>query len=228
LYGTVDGGATARRILAYALEISLRLLHPFMPFVTEELWQNLPRSGDSRNGSGLLAAAAWPRADSRLVDDEAEDRFARVQALVTAVRTIRAEYGVEPGRAVRAFVEPTSTAALEAFNAEQRTIERLAKVSRLTVGSAGEGVGAHQVLPDGSTVFVPLGDAIDITRECTRLGAEAERLEKQLASLSARLSNEQFLSRAPAAVVEGERAKEKSWGEQLDALRGKLRVLGCG
>jgi valyl-tRNA synthetase len=226
LYGTLPGGDTARSILAYTLETSLRLLHPFMPFITEELWQNLPRA--ELGEESLLATAEWPQVQSELVDDEAEERFAKVQALVTAIRTIRAEYGVEPGRPVRAMVEPASTAALEAFNAEQRTIERLAKLSKLILESSHDGVGAHQVLPDGSTVFIPLGDAIDVAKECARLGGEVQRLEKQLQALVARLANEQFVSRAPAAVVEGERVKEKSWRDQLAALGAKLKVLGCG
>ena len=104
LYGTAPGGDVARSVLADVLGTSLRLLHPVMPFVTEELWQHLP--GSSR----LLVQTPWPVADQRLVDAEADDRFARVQALVTAVRTIRADYGVEPGKAVRAAVEPSCPA----------------------------------------------------------------------------------------------------------------------
>ncbi|MBI4502621.1 MAG: valine--tRNA ligase [Gemmatimonadetes bacterium] len=225
LYGSSEGGAIARAVLAYALETSLRLLHPFMPFVTEELWQNLPRRPNSE--TTLLALSSWPEADARLLDAEAEDRFARVQALVTAVRTVRSEYGVEPGRSIRAVVEPASTAALEAFNAEQHTIERLAKIGRLSMQAGADGIGAHQVLPDGSSVFVPLGDAIDVKKECARLGEELARLDQQLGNLTATLANENFINRAPAAVVERVRAKEKSWREQRETLAGKLRVLGC-
>src|SRR5207244_12901156 len=109
LYGTSDGRETARAVLAYALETSLRLLHPFMPFVTEELWQNLPRPSRPGADQTLLALTPWPQDDNRLVDAGAEDRFARVQELITAVRTVRAEYGVDPGRTIRAVgVEPAS------------------------------------------------------------------------------------------------------------------------
>jgi valyl-tRNA synthetase len=87
--------------------------------------------------------------------------------------------------------------------------------------------GAHAVLPDGSTVFVPLADAIDLRKECERLGRERERLERQLEAQAARLANSDFLSRAPAEVIERERAKERSWREQRDALAAKLRDLGC-
>ena len=94
-------------------------------------------------------------------------------------------------------------------------------------GAKPEGVGAHQVLSDGSAVFVPLGSAIDVERECRRLGAELERLDKQLATVKHKLANQQFVTRAPADVVEREREKEQSWHEQRETLAIKLRDLGC-
>ena len=87
--------------------------------------------------------------------------------------------------------------------------------------------GAHQVLPDGSSVFVALGDAIDVQQECARLAGELERIDEQLAGVAAKLSNQQFITRAPADVVERERDKERSWREQRETLADKLRALGC-
>jgi valyl-tRNA synthetase len=150
-----------------------------------------------------------------------------VQELVTAVRNIRSEYGVAPGRTVRAMVRPAGVDAVEAFNAEQRTIERLAKIERLTLGDAPSGIGAHAVLRDGSAVFVPLGDAIDVARECARLREELTRVDGQLAALASTLGNERFLAKAPPDVIERERAKETSWRDQRATLAEKLRVLGC-
>jgi valyl-tRNA synthetase len=223
LYGSAAGGETARSVLLYVFQTVLMLLHPVMPFITERMWANLPGSN-----TPLLAGTAWPRHTAAFIDEEAEDRFARVQALVGAVRTVRAEYGVAPGTAVPARVSPSSTAALEAFNAEQGTIERLAKITELTMdGRDTVGAGAHQVLPDGSGVFVPLGDAIDVEKECGRLAGELQRLESQLAGVARKLANEQFLSRAPADVVNRERDKERSWQEQREALAAKLQALGC-
>jgi valyl-tRNA synthetase len=137
---------------------------------------------------------------------------------------------------VRAIVQPSGPPASEAFLAERNTIERLAKLSALTLdggagGTAGAGeqseAGAHAVLSDGSTVFVPLEDAIDVRKECERLGKERDRLDRQLEVLRAKLANRQFTERAPAEVVERERAKEQSWREQRDALQAKLSALGC-
>ncbi|MFQ6045015.1 MAG: valine--tRNA ligase [Gemmatimonadales bacterium] len=225
LYGAAPGGDTARAIVAHVFAAALKLLHPLMPFVTEELWKHLPRAEQT-----LLAAATWPVPDDTLLDEEAEDRFERVKALITAVRSVRAEYRIPPGVEVDAAVQPSSTAALEAFNAEQRTIERLAKLSRLHMADkldAQEEAGAHEVLFDGSAVFVPLGEAIDIGKECARLRAEFDRLSGQLKSLEKKLANEQFVERAPPEVVNREREKERSWREKRDVLAEKLRALGC-
>ncbi len=224
LYGVADGGDVARSILCSVLESTLRLLHPFTPYITEELWQHLPGHREP-----LLAGAEWPTVDGRRVDEEAEDYFGRVQELVNAVRGIRSEYGVPPGTSVAASVQPASRAAVEAFNAEQRTIERLAKIEHLALSEQGAtaGAGAHHVLTDGSAVFVPLGSTIDVERECRRLTAELERLDAQLVTVKRKLANAQFVSRAPAEVVAREREKEQSWHEQRETLATKLRDLGC-
>ena len=132
-----------------------------------------------------------------------------------------------PGTAIPVFVQPAGTPALEAFNAEQHTIERLAKIEEFSVKKHEGAVGAHAVLPDGSSVFVPLGDAIDIERECARLSSELSRLDKQLTVVRAKLANQQFVERAPAEVVEREREKEQSWQDQRERLASKLRALGC-
>jgi len=198
------------------------LLHPVMPFITEELWGHLP--GDSEE---LLASSAWPTRDMSYLDDEAEQQFALVQAVVSGVRTIRAEYHVPPGAVLQAEIAPATPAALQAVNAEQQTVQRLAKISELSIVEKAEGVGGHAVLPDGSAVFVPLGDAIDVQQECARLRGELDRLDGQLERVTKKLANEQFVSRAPAEVVDREREKEQTWREQCDTLAAKLGALGC-
>ncbi|MBI3982211.1 MAG: valine--tRNA ligase [Gemmatimonadetes bacterium] len=223
LYGSAPGGDAAKSVLVSVLDTALRLLHPVMPFVTEQLWEQLPGKREP-----LLAAAAWPQPNSAWLDDEAEDRFARVQALVNAVRSVRAEYGVPPSRPVRAFVRPGSAASLDAFTAERGTVERLAKIIDLRLdGGASSEAGAHAVLEDGTDVFVPLGDAIHVKQECERLRRELDRLEGQLEALAAKLANPQFASRAPAEVVARERAREQAWREQREILAAKLKSLGC-
>ncbi|MFQ5703488.1 MAG: valine--tRNA ligase [Gemmatimonadales bacterium] len=223
LYGTAAGGAHARGVLSHVFRTALKLLHPIMPFLTEELWRHMPGAAGK-----LLASSEWPTPDDDFADAEAEDLFGKIMALITAVRTDRAEYHIPPSTLLRVVVEPADEAARAVFELERETIARLAKVGELEVdyGEPDE-VGAHTVLSDGSSVFVPLGDAIDIRKECARLSSEAERLDRQLSGVAAKLKNEKFVSRAPADVVERERAKERSWQEQREVLSAKLRALGC-
>jgi len=222
LYGNAPGGDVARGILIHVFDVALRLLHPVMPFITEELWGHLP--GDREQ---LLATAPWPVAQDAFIDAEAEQQFGLVQALVSAVRTIRAEYRVPPGATLRVTVAPASAAALAGVNAEQQTIQRLARISTLSIDEQAEGIGGHAVLPDGSAVLVLLGDAIDVPKECARLKGELDRLDGQLEGVARKLANSQFVSRAPAEVVERERDKERTWREQRETLAAKLGALGC-
>jgi valyl-tRNA synthetase len=221
LYGDVPGGDVARAIALKTFDVALRLLHPIMPFVTEALWQRIP---GRRNGT-WLCTAPWPRPDPRARADTLS--FSIVQELVGAVRQIRAEYEVPPGTAVRGLVQHPSAGAAPAIRDEAGTIRRLAKVSELEFNDVSEGVGAYAVLTDGTGVFVPLGDAIDLTRECERLGSELARLEQLIGAQAKKLANEQFVARAPAAVVEHERAKLGSWKEQAAALADKRKKFGC-
>jgi len=223
LYGDVPGGDVARAIALKTFDVALRLLHPIMPFITEALWQRIP----GRREGSWLAVAPWPTPDNRATDAAAVRQFGLVQELVGAIRQIRAEYDVQPGKTVRAMVQHPGAGTRDAVTAEAGTVRRLARLSDLTFDDASEGVGGYAVLSDGTGVFVPLGDAIDVARECERLGTELARLEQLIASQEKKLGNEQFVSRAPAAVVENERTKLASWKEQAGALRDKRAKLGC-
>jgi len=213
-------GPAAYAVLAHCFDVGLRLLHPDVPFITEELWQKLP----GRKPAELLAAAAWPVSSAKARDPEADLAFGRVQELITAIRSIRAEYRIPPK--TRLIAALTSKHA-DAYAAETETIIRLAGLETLTLGPAPKGVGAHAVLKDGSDVFVALGGSIDVSQECKRLTTDRDRLDKQLTGLSAKLSNESFVSRAPADVVAKEREKEQAWRAQVGALNDKLKALGC-
>ncbi len=224
LYGDQSGGEVARAVAAGTFDVALRLLHPVMPFVTETLWKRVP----GREAGASISVAVWPRADDRATDAAALREFGQVQELVSAIRAIRAEYAVQPGQTVRAMISGEAPGAGGAIERERGTIVRLAKLSDLAFGESQERVGGHAVLSDGSTVFVPLGDAIDLDRECGRLGAELERLGALVGSQERKLGNQQFVSRAPGDVVERERQKLAGWREQRDALAGKRERLGCG
>ncbi|MBA3553837.1 MAG: valine--tRNA ligase [Gemmatimonadales bacterium] len=224
LYGDVPGGDVARAVAAQTFDVALRLLHPVMPFVTETLWRRLP----GRSAEASISVAPWPAPDRRAVDPDALREFGVMQEVVGAIRAIRAEYGVQPGQAVRAVVTMTAGSLPDTVERERATITRLAKVSELVLGEPAERVGGHAVLSDGTAVFVPLGDAIDLGRECGRLGGEVDRLLKMVDAQEKKLGNGQFVSRAPADVVERERQKLAAWREQREVLVRKRELLGCG
>src|SRR3989449_2169485 len=222
--GDGANAAVAQSVLAYCFDTVLRLLHPVVPFITEELWQKLP----GRSGDELLAAAAWPAGRDALTDPRAEARFALVQDAIAAIRTIRAEYRVSPKARLAATVTPKTAEGRGAFEGERETIVRLGQLEALAFdGRRAAKAGAHAVLADGSEVFVALSDAIDVQQECRRLSGELTRLEQQLAGLAAKLTNQQFVARAPAEAVAKEREKERAWHDQQQVLAEKLKSLGC-
>jgi valyl-tRNA synthetase len=226
LRGEAPGGDVARAVAAHTFGVVLRLLHPAMPFITDALYRRLPGRGDAS-----IVIAPWPGADAGRDDRDAERDFAFVQALVNAVREVRAEYDVKPGTTLPVMVSMAGERQRGAIAAERAMIVRLAKAARLTdlpgeTSFAGR-IGSHALLPEGAEVFVELGEAIDVARECDRLTAELARLDRQLVAVRAKLASESFLGRAPAEVVEREREKERQWSAKRQALAAKLAALGC-
>jgi len=218
LYGDEPGGDVARAVAVHCFSTVLRLLHPVMPFITETLYRRLPGTADA-----TIVTAPWPTSAGH-ADAAAADDFAFVQAAVNAARTIRADYNVKPGQVVPASLTGTSDRQRGAVQAELGMIQRLAKIE---LGTAASGAGGYEVLPGGAALFVALGEAIDVQKECKRLGDERSRLEKQLAGLAAKLGNTTFIAKAPPEVIEGERAKQVAWTEKAKALGDKLKALGC-
>ncbi len=210
----------ARTVLIHAFDQALRLLQPIVPFVTDALWQRLPGRGPNE----YLAVTAWPLA--RRGADRAGD-FELVREVVTALRQVRGEYSVAPGRTLEAIIV-TRDGSASALERERTTIERLARCT-LQIGAApaAHGPAAHQVLSGGHEVIVPLEGVIDVDRECARLRNELAALEKQLAGLTQRLGNAQFVSRAKPEIVDAERRKEGEWRIRSEQLRAKVHAL-CG
>jgi valyl-tRNA synthetase len=214
-----DDRNVARAVLVHAFDHALRLLHPIVPFVTEALWQRLP----GHVAGTFLTTAAWPTVATypgRPAD------FARVIEAVDAIRQLRGEYGIAPGRALDGAVIPAA-AARPIFGEEAALIERLTRCTLTVAHTAPAGVAAHQVLSDGTEIVLPLADAIDLDKECARLRAELEGLEKQLTALRGRLQNENFVARAKPEVVETERRKEQEWSARREQLAAKVVAL-CG
>ena len=223
LAGDDPSAAAAQAVLARCFDVALRLLHPVVPFITEELWQKLP----GRKTDELLATASWPAFRQELVDSELDLAFLRVKQAVEKIRIIRAEYKVPPRARLRASIQPRGRDRRSVFEAESETIKRLAQVEELTFDGGSKGPVAYAVFGDGSEVSVDLAGAIDVQQECRRLSSELTRLDQQLAGLAAKLTNQNFVAQAPAEVVAKEREKERAWRDQRHALADKLKSLGC-
>src|SRR5438552_16068197 len=143
------------------------------------------------------------------------------------ILTIRSKYRVAPKTRLKATIVARGNDKATTFDGERDTIVRLAQLESLALGGAPQGVGAHAVFGDGSEVVVALEGTIDVQQECRRLSDELSRLHRQLESLAARLTNENFVARAPPDAVAREPAKEKARRDQRDVLAGKLKSLGC-
>lgn len=199
--GTEAEKQATRRVLVHVLQTGLKLLHPYMPFVTEELWQHIP------NDSPALIIARWPQADSAYLDDESERSMTFLIDIIRGIRNVREEYGVEPGRKISAFASASRHDAL--LMRYRALFGRLCNVADFNLQAADTSAPeqAASVVVGDVTVYLPLADFIDVAAECERLTKERAKLDEQIDRLQVTLSNEQFIARARPDVVERERAK---------------------
>ncbi len=223
--GAGGDSEVARAVLTHVFDYALRLLHPIMPFITETLWQRLPFPV-ATDRCEFLAIAPWPIPHPESSKErDVIARFDLIREAVSAIRQIRSDYTIPPGKSVDAVIQSLTNPPL--FTDQARLIGQLARAT-VTVGGAPAGGGAaHSVLSDGSEVIVPLGGLVDLSKECGKLRGELEQLETQLQTLSKRLRNEGFISRAPTTVVESERKKEEDWIKRRGQLAEKVKAL-CG
>jgi len=210
----------ARAVLAHAFDGALRLLHPIVPFITEELWQKLPQTPSG----AFLAQASWPVASGQPVGRG--QAFELVREAVQAIRQMRSEYNVNPG----AWVDATLVAHGEvaaSLAAQTETVGAIARAKVRMDASNPGGAAAQVLLSSGVELVVPLAGMIDLDKERQRLQTELTQLETQLMALEGRLANEKFVAKAPDAVVAAERAKAADWRSRCDLLRDKLTTLGA-
>ena len=231
------GRDAARSRVITVLEQALRLLHPFMPFITEELWQRLPGVGaDSMHPayreSGVtptVMLAAYPRPDEALIDDRAEAEMRSVIELVSRVRNIRTELNVKPSEEVRLVIGTGGDGLGDLFSKSLPQIKRLTRAGEVAVRDSLADVpraSARAVLAGGAEVAVPLEGLIDFAQERARVTREREKQEKELQKVEAQLSNPQFVERAPAEKVEELRQRAAEVGQRIRALGEMLEALG--
>jgi valyl-tRNA synthetase len=203
-------------------EAALRMLHPFMPFVTEEIWHKME---PGRNGRSIMDALL-PELRPELIDEAAMSRMSFLQQLVEGVRTIQGEMNVPAGKSCDVVISAQSEEQVRAILDNTHFLERLARIARVdaAVGLTRPPLSASTVV-GGADVYVPLEGLIDIDVERQRLGKEIVRVEGLLKGIESKLGNENFLAKAPEEVVVREKDKQENFRLTLDKLQANLRSL---
>ncbi len=211
---------TTRSVLAYVLDNTLRLLHPFMPFITEEIWQHLPHEGES------ITVAKWPEKQRDLMNEQAVKDMELLQSIIRSVRNTRAELNVPMSKEVDLQIKADNDDVLAQLERGKSYLERFCRPSDLTMGvdvTAPE-KSMSSVL-SGVELYLPLEGLLDLDAEIERLENERKRLDQEVTRVQKKLSNEGFVSKAPDQVVEAERAKEKDYLEQRDKVDARITEL---
>ena len=206
----------ALKILVYVLSNTLKLLHPFAPFITEEIWQALPHSGDT------IMLSCWPKYSEDLAFVDQEHDFEMIMTAIKAIRNRRAEMGVVPSKKAELFIETPYT---EVFAAGSDYFKRLAYASNVSVSNKVELENAVVTITEDCRAFIPMAELIDMDKERQRLEKELQDTKRFIASLQGKLANEQFVSRAPQAVVDKERDKLAKAEEKLEKIQESIQAL---
>ncbi len=211
-------GKTAQYVLTYVLSNTMKLLHPFMPFITEEIWQHLPHEGES------IMISDWPAYDAALDFAADEADMQSVMDAISAIRNRRAEMNVPPSKKAKIIIV---TDKKEVFANGAAFFERLASASETVVQADKSGIDANAVdiVTADAQIFLPLDELVDKEKELARLREEKKRLEAEIKRVEGKLSNEGFVSKAPAKVVEEERQKGESYKAMLEKIEESIRSM---
>ena len=200
---------TARDMLVYIMSNTLKLLHPFMPFITEEIWQTLPHEGES------IMISDWPVYKEEFDFSVEEQEMDRIMEAVRAIRNRRAEMNVPPSKKAKYFI---ATAYKDTFEKAGIFMQRLASCSEAEIGDSFEIDGAVCIVTADAKIYIPLGELVDFDQEIARLNKEKEKVLKDLEFIDKKLNNENFVAKAPKAVVDGQR-------EAAQKLRDKFAMI---
>jgi valyl-tRNA synthetase len=210
-------------LLNYVLSEAMKLLHPFMPFITEEVYSNLVIADKAES----IMVADWPEADKVMSSPEDAEMMNTMIDAIRGIRAVRKNMDVAPSRKAHIIVVTSSDKIAKMFTDGEGFLERLASVSSLETRQSKEGIPSTAVTAvfGGGEIYIPLEDLIDIAKELERLDKEKTRLDGEIKRLNGKLSNESFVSKAPAAVVEQERAKLAKYKEMYANLSDRIEVL---
>ena len=223
----------ARTTLLSVLEQALRLLHPFMPYITEDLWLRLPGAKETllhpaySGAEPTIMLAAYPEVRTELIDDNVEWQMQSVIDLISRVRNIRSEMSIKPGEAIPLLIAADG-ALRSVFDSNKNQIKRLARAGEITINGKLDAprASARAVLAGGAELAVPLEGLIDFEQERQRLNKEKEKLQAESAKVQAQLSNPQFAERAPAEKVAELRERVEDIAQRLGQLDQSIQNLG--
>ncbi len=208
---------TAKQVLVWVMSNTLKLLHPFMPFITEEIWQSLPHEGES------IMVSAWPEYDESHAFAAEEAEMERIMTAVRAIRNRRAEMNVPPSKKAKLYI---ATAYKDTFEQGGIFMQRLASASEVEVADEFEIEGSVCIVTHDAKIYIPMGELVDFEAEKARLNKELAAVQKDLDFVNGKLSNENFVAKAPAAVVEGQREQKAKYEEKIAMLKDSIAKLG--
>ncbi len=213
-----ESNVVAQNVLVYVLSNTLKLLHPFMPFITEEIWQALPHEGES------IMISEWPKAVAELSNPEAESQMVSIMDAIKGIRNVRNEMNVPPSKKVKLFVV---TAEKDLFQKAGIFFEKLAGASEVVVLSDKQNApeNAVSVVTAKAEILLPMDELVDREKEIERLTKEKARLESEIKRVEGKLSNKGFTDKAPKAVVEEERQKGENYKAMLDKVNESLAKM---
>ncbi len=211
-----EGKKTAKAVLVYVMSNTLKLLHPFMPFITEEIWLALPHDGES------IMISEWCKYDEALNFPAEEAAMERVMSAIKAVRNRRAEMNVPPSKKAKLYI---ATKYIEDFEAGSVFMNRLASASEVEVGADFEIEGSVSVITESAKIFIPLNELVDFEAERARLQKELDAVNKDLQFVSNKLNNPGFVAKAPEKVIAQEREKQAKYLEKKSMLEESLNKL---
>ena len=214
-----DKARSVQQVLVYVLGNTLKLLHPFMPFITEEIWQSLPHAGEGPS----IMVAKWPVYDPALSFAREEADFQKVMDIIKAIRNQRAEMNIPPAKKAKVYIETAETGV---FRDGAPFLERLASAQSVEVGERFDLPGAVQVVTPAAKAYIPMEQLIDREKELARLQKEKEKCLSDIAFVEKKLQNQAFVAKAPAQVVEAERKKIQVSQQHLAKLEESIAALG--
>ena len=216
-----EARATAQFVICHVLESAMRMLHPFMPFITEEIWQCLPHE------SGTVMLQPWPKVDSSLINLPEEEQMNLMMEVIKAIRNMRAEINVAPGKKSPALLQVANDELEALFVNNNSYLKTLASVDELTIGRLDDAKPEHALtaVASGVEIYLPLGRLIDVPKETQRLQKELDSLDKEIARVDGKLSNAGFLAKAPEEVVEKEKEKAAGYREKYQAIQERIAYL---